>query len=77
MTTSDLSAGLFPCLPPVFMVICIHLEKEAASMSAIQSLLSAIFSDETPFFRFPSEPDPGQTVTVRLRVAKGSSSRAS
>ena len=44
-------------------------------MSVSQSVLSAIFSDETPLFRFPSEPDPGQTVTVRLRVAKGSASR--
>ena len=29
--------------------------------------LSAFFSDETPLFRTPAEPDPGQTVTVRLR----------
>ena len=44
-------------------------------MSVSPEILSAIFSDETPLFRFPSEPDPGESVTVRLRVAKGSASR--
>ena len=44
-------------------------------MSVTQSVLSAIFSDESPLYRFPSEPDPGQTFTVRLRVAKDSASR--
>ena len=44
-------------------------------MSVSQSVLSAIFSDESPLFRFPSEPDPGDTVTIRLRVAKDSASR--
>ena len=44
-------------------------------MSASPEILSAIFSDETPLFRFPSEPDPGETVTIRIRVAKSSASR--
>ena len=44
-------------------------------MSASPEILSAIFSDETPLFRFPSEPDPGETVTIRIRVAKNSASR--
>ncbi len=30
----------------------------------------AIFSDETPMFRSPAEPEKNQKVTVRLRVAK-------
>ena len=33
--------------------------------------LNALFSDETPLFRTPSEPNPGDRVTVRVRVAKG------
>ena len=45
-------------------------------MSVSQYVLSAIFSDESPLFRFPCEPDPGDTVTIRLRVAKDSVSRA-
>ena len=44
-------------------------------MSVPAHLLSAVFSDETPTFRFPSEPDPGDSVTIRLRVAKGSARR--
>ena len=44
-------------------------------MSVDPFVLSAVFSDESPMFRFPSEPDPGDTVTIRLRVAKGSASR--
>ena len=44
-------------------------------MSVPSHLLSAVFSDETPTFRFPSEPDPGDSVTIRLRVAKGSAQR--
>ena len=44
-------------------------------MSLSESVLSAIYSDETPLFRFPAEPDPGQTFTVHLRVAKDSASR--
>ena len=45
-------------------------------MSLNQTFLSAVFSDETPRYRFPLEPDPGDTVTIRLRVAKGSAKRA-
>ena len=41
-----------------------------------QTLLSAIFSDETELFRSPSEPDPWDTVRIRLRVAKGEVERA-
>ena len=44
-------------------------------MSVDPFVLSAVFSDESPLFRTPCEPDPGDTVTVRLRVAKGSASR--
>lgn len=39
--------------------------------------LSAIFSDESPLFRTPVEPDPGDTVTIRIRVEKDSVSRVS
>lgn len=45
-------------------------------MSLNLTFLSAVFSDETPRYRFPLEPDPGDTVTIRLRVAKGSAKRA-
>ena len=45
-------------------------------MSLNPSFLSAIFSDESPRFRSPCEPDPGDTVKIRLRVEKGSVSRA-
>ncbi len=44
-------------------------------MSLSPEILSAVFSDESPLFRFPPEPDPGDTVTLRIRVAKGSASR--
>ena len=44
-------------------------------MSVSQSILSAVFSDESPAYRFPSEPDPGDTVAIRIRVAKDSASR--
>ena len=44
-------------------------------MSVPSHLLSAVFSDESPLFRFPSEPDPGDSVTIRLRVARGSARR--
>ena len=40
-----------------------------------QELLNAIFSDETDLFRSPSEPDPGDTVRIRLRVKNGSAQR--
>ena len=45
-------------------------------MSVSTHILSAVFSDETPAYRFPSEPDPGDSVTIRLRVAKDSVRRA-
>lgn len=35
-----------------------------------QDFLTAFFSDETERFRSPAEPDPGQTVSVRLRAPK-------
>ena len=44
-------------------------------MSATPCILSAVFSDETPDYRFPSEPNPGDTVTIRIRVARDSASR--
>ena len=44
-------------------------------MSVSQSILSAVYSDESPLFRFPCEPDPGESFTVRIRVAKDSASR--
>ena len=44
-------------------------------MSVNQHLLSAVFSDETPSYRYPSEPNTGDSVTIRLRVAKGSAKR--
>ncbi len=40
-----------------------------------QDLLNSIFSDETELFRFPSEPDPGDTVTIRLQMRKDSAQR--
>ena len=44
-------------------------------MSVSPSVLSAVFSDESPLFRFPCEPDPGDSVAIRLRVAKDSAAR--
>ena len=44
-------------------------------MTVSQHVLSAVFSDETPTFRFPSEPDSGDSVTIRLRTAKNSARR--
>ena len=44
-------------------------------MSVPSHLLSAVHSDDSPTFRFPSEPDPGDSVTIRLRVAKDSAKR--
>jgi len=44
-------------------------------MSVPSHLLSAVFSDETPSFRSPSEPDPGDSVIIRLRVSRGSARR--
>ena len=44
-------------------------------MAISSHILSAVFSDETPAFRFPSEPDSGDSVTIRLRTAKDSAER--
>ena len=44
-------------------------------MTVSSHILSAIFSDETPAYRFPAEPEPGESVTIRLRVSKGSAKR--
>ena len=34
------------------------------------ALIPSIFSDETPLFLNPAEPEIGDTVTVRLRIRK-------
>ena len=44
-------------------------------MAVSHSILSAVFSDESPDYRFPSEPDIGDTVRIRLRVAKDTAER--
>ena len=44
-------------------------------MAVSQTILSAVFSDETPNYRLPSEPDPGDSVTIRMRVARDSARR--
>lgn len=44
-------------------------------MSIPASILSSIFSDETELYRYPAEPDPGDSVALRIRVARGSASR--
>ena len=44
-------------------------------MAVSQTVLSAVFSDESPNYRFPSEPDSGDSVRIRLRVAKDSAER--
>ncbi len=40
-------------------------------------LLSSIFSDGTPMFRQPAEPEPGDYVAIRLRIQKGAPVRIS
>ena len=35
-----------------------------------EMLIGSIFSDETPLFRTPAEPEAGDDVTVRLRIRK-------
>ncbi|MBR3741748.1 MAG: glycoside hydrolase family 13 protein [Clostridia bacterium] len=35
-----------------------------------KELISSIFSDETPLFRTPAEPEVGDTVSIRLRILK-------
>ena len=44
-------------------------------MAVSHTVLSAVFSDESPYYRSPSEPDSGDTVRIRLRVAKDSAER--
>lgn len=44
-------------------------------MAVSHTVLSAVFSDESPDYRFPPEPDSGDSVTIRLRVAKDSAER--
>ena len=44
-------------------------------MAVSHTVLSAVFSDESPNYRIPSEPDSGDTVKIRLRVAKNSAER--
>ncbi len=34
------------------------------------NILSSIFSDESPLFRYPAEPDPGDEVTIGIRALK-------
>ena len=44
-------------------------------MAVSHSVLSAVFSDESPCYRFPSEPDSGDSVRIRIRVEKDSAER--
>ena len=44
-------------------------------MAVSQTVLSAVFSDESPYYRSPSEPNSGDSVKIRLRVAKDSAER--
>ena len=44
-------------------------------MAVSHTVLSAVFSDESPNYRFPSEPNSGDTVRIRLRVARDSAER--
>ena len=39
------------------------------------ALVASIFSDGTELFRQPAEPDPGDCVSVRLRIQKGAEAR--
>lgn len=40
-----------------------------------QDILNSVFSDETNQFRSPAEPDPGDTVSIRIRIKKGIAKR--
>ena len=40
-------------------------------------LLASVCSDETAMFRSPSEPDPGDALTVYLRLQKGTDAAVS
>ena len=44
-------------------------------MPVSHAVLSAVFSDDTAAYRSPAEPNPGDSVVIRLRVAKDSASR--
>ena len=44
-------------------------------MAVSHTLLSAVFSDESPNYRYPSEPNPGDSVTICMRVEKDSAKR--
>ena len=44
-------------------------------MAVSSTVLSAVFSDESPIYRYPCEPDPGDSVRIRMRVAKDSAKR--
>jgi alpha-glucosidase len=39
------------------------------------ALFSSIFSDGTELFRTPAEPEPGDDVTVRLRIQRDAEAR--
>ncbi len=41
-----------------------------------EALISSVFSDETPLFRTPAEPENGDEVAVRVRVRKGAEVQA-
>ncbi len=41
-----------------------------------EALIPSIFSDETPLFCAPAEPEPGDQVAVRLRIRKGADVQA-
>ena len=41
-----------------------------SSVQEEKQLFASIFSDETPLFRTPAEPDVGDTVSIRLRIMK-------
>ena len=43
--------------------------------TAREAFIASIFSDETAMFRVPSEPEPWDAVSVRLRLQKGSGAR--
>lgn len=38
-------------------------------------VLRSIFSDESPRYRFPAEPDPGENVRIRIRIRKDAATR--
>ena len=44
-------------------------------MAVSQTILSAVFSDESPDYRFPSEPNSGESVRIRIRIARDSATR--